>query len=186
VLGKKISNATVLESCRMIQKAGIGLTLLLMVGCPEETPENMRETYETVMNIRPDGVVMHSFYPFLGTPAWDLARKAGWIRENNERVFRKGIGSYREAETLLNNPHRNEAKRWFLLLPICTKLPSWTHRFVLRLPGVLPVRILSSFCTSIPRNVRIRFQEFLWMLYRQWRLSLQVRFTKRGDLKSKG
>ncbi len=175
VLGKRISNATVLESCRMIQEAGIGLTLLLMVGCPEETPEEMRETYDTLRRIRPDGVVMHMFYPFLGTPAWDLAREAGWMSEENERLFREGVGSYRDAETLLNNPYRQEAKRWFLLLPICSKLPAWTHRFVLHLPAILPVRILSSFCTSIPRNMRIRFAEFVWMLYRQGRLALRVR-----------
>lgn len=174
VLGKNIDNKTILESCALIKEAGIGLTLLLMVGCPKETKEHMEETYRMVSRIRPDGVVMHYFYPFLGTPAWDMALQEGWITKENEAALRQGQGGYREASTLLNNPFKEAARKWFLIMPFCAKLPPWTHPLLMRLPLIAPVRILSSFLTSIPRNVWFRFKEFMRMLYTQWRLAARL------------
>jgi len=175
VLGKHIDNRTIMESCAVIKHAGIGLTLLLMVGCPQERPEHMEETYRMVSRIRPDGVVMHCFYPFLGTPAWDMALEEGWITKANDSALRQGQGGYREATTLLENPHKEAAKKWFILMPLCAKLPRWAHPLVLRLPLIVPVRILSSFCTSIPRNLWFRFKEFLRMLYKQRLLASTIR-----------
>ena len=180
VLGKKIDNETIRESCKIVKEAGIVFSLLLMVGCPGETPEEMKDTYRLVMDVKPNGIVMHYFYPFIKTSMWERTIKEGWIRDDNELLFREGKGGYRQSDTLLHSPHKKESKKWFVYLPICLKLPRQIHAFILMIPPITPFRVLSSFCTSVPRNLWIRFYEFNRMIYKQLLYSLEL-FIRRQD-----
>jgi radical SAM superfamily enzyme YgiQ (UPF0313 family) len=79
IMGRRMSNETLLQTCRDAQAEGIQIWTLNMVGVPGETPARIRDTMELNRRINPDFVNISIFQPFPGTQLYDECVKNNYI-----------------------------------------------------------------------------------------------------------
>jgi hypothetical protein len=88
VLNRHMSNAQIENIFRWADELGIETWDFNMLGLPDETEENVRETIELNRRIRPDHVQISIFYPFPGTPLHERCEKDNLIpQEHTTSVF---------------------------------------------------------------------------------------------------
>lgn len=79
IMGRKMSNETIIQTCKDAQAEGIQVWSLNMVGVPGETPERIRDTMELNRRINPEFINISVFQPFPGTKLYDECVKNNYI-----------------------------------------------------------------------------------------------------------
>jgi hypothetical protein len=67
----RYSEATIERAFQFAHEAGIATTAFLMLGAPEQTPNDIDETLKLIRMIDPTHRVISFFQPFPGTPYWE-------------------------------------------------------------------------------------------------------------------
>ena len=68
VLGRTVTNATILEAARRLRDAGMRIVVFVMLGIPGECEATYRDTVELLRRVRPDWILQSYFVPLPGTP----------------------------------------------------------------------------------------------------------------------
>lgn len=79
ILNRHMTNNDIEKAFALAYKFGLHTSAFVMIGLPHETPEDMRETVELLARIRPGRFRWSLFFPFVGTKAYDIAAKGGFI-----------------------------------------------------------------------------------------------------------
>jgi radical SAM superfamily enzyme YgiQ (UPF0313 family) len=77
-------NATVEENWRaidLLKNAGIQTNATFIIGAPDETEEEVMQTYNFIKRSRLDTVTVNRLIPFPGTPVWEYASEKGLVSE---------------------------------------------------------------------------------------------------------
>ena len=100
-----------------LQRAGIGLSINFIVGLPEETPEKLVESLESLKNIymrQPNmEVSWYIFMPQPGTPLWDKLIAKGLMNDTETlEEYGKFDTIFMEHPFLYRGPPRRIWKEW--------------------------------------------------------------------------
>jgi radical SAM superfamily enzyme YgiQ (UPF0313 family) len=87
VLGKRITDAQIVEAFRMAREAGIATCSLNMIGLPCETPAMAEETIRLNEALAPDFLQVAVFYPFPGTELHARCKLEGWLTDRTKSSF---------------------------------------------------------------------------------------------------
>jgi len=79
MLNKNLSEASIVETARLLKKHNIRFQTFNMVGCPGESLSMAFETYTLNRRIKPDFVWCSLLNPYPGTDIHDLCKKEGMI-----------------------------------------------------------------------------------------------------------
>ncbi len=80
MLGRKTTNQQVIDAAENCKKAGIYRLTFNIVGMPNETAENMRETLELNRIIEPEYFFFFPYIPLRETPLYDIAEREGLLQ----------------------------------------------------------------------------------------------------------
>ena len=73
---KQITVKDVRETVKMIEKAGIEMTIYILLGMPAEEPEDIEMTYNLLKEIEPAYVSLSVATPHIGSELWDRMKEA--------------------------------------------------------------------------------------------------------------
>ena len=105
VLNRQYSNELLLDRCKMIKAAGIGLFTFNMIGFPSETKSHMRDTFMLNRRIKPDMGVCAFFYPYKGTRLYEICKQQNMLKDESEML---DIANCRTCPSI-KMPARHEA-----------------------------------------------------------------------------
>jgi len=100
ILKRRMTNAQILDACRMAREAGLQVKTLNMVGLPDETEALHMDTVQINRQIQPEVASLFTFCPYPGTELYDYCIEKGYYTPADE--LPKGYVSRRD--TLLNMP----------------------------------------------------------------------------------
>jgi anaerobic magnesium-protoporphyrin IX monomethyl ester cyclase len=87
ILARALTVEQVEEAFHTASRAGIKTFSFNMVGLPEETPSAVLDTIKLNARAKPDVMQVSIFFPFPGTPLWDLCNQRGWIPKDTPKDF---------------------------------------------------------------------------------------------------
>jgi radical SAM superfamily enzyme YgiQ (UPF0313 family) len=126
VLNKKGSNEKIIEAVDMFKKEGIRICTFNMIGIPEETEEDIRETIKLNRVASPDLADYAYFYPFKGTVLGNLCYGKGYVRQHSLELVSirtKCVLKYPQIKTeILEGLHKT--------FPLYMNLPEWIDPLV--------------------------------------------------------
>ena len=117
---------------RLLKEAGIQANSDFLFGIPDETPEEMKDTYNFIRRSRIDLVEVNIFSPLPGTPVWNNAKANGlvddykmdWSRlnykfKNNEKriIHMSNLLSHHELKHIHRRFQRLRIQRFLRALP---------------------------------------------------------------------
>ncbi|MBI4559239.1 MAG: B12-binding domain-containing radical SAM protein [Candidatus Hydrogenedentes bacterium] len=82
VLDRALTVQQVEDAFHTANRAGIKTYSFNMVGLPDETPSAVLETVRLNARAKPYCMQVSIFFPFPGTPLWDLCKERGWLSED--------------------------------------------------------------------------------------------------------
>jgi radical SAM superfamily enzyme YgiQ (UPF0313 family) len=108
----KYSNEEIISFCKQANHYGIGISTYLLIGLPEETPDDFRKTVEVTRECAPEMTDLSIFYPYPGTALYLKAQKENFFNPSNldhkhERHF--------VALNLSGFPKRNILREFILI-----------------------------------------------------------------------
>jgi len=172
ILKRYMSNQDIERAIKILKKFNIKIATLNMIGFPNETREQMWETYELNRKLKPHGTVIAIPYPFPKTEFADYCLQNGFLEEEGHKEICEGRGGFKEG-TLLKNVEIKEAQRLQVVMPILIKTPVFLHPLIKRLPINSLTRIISIFYISITKNAHIRIKESIIMFFKSHYLYLK-------------
>jgi anaerobic magnesium-protoporphyrin IX monomethyl ester cyclase len=131
VLGRKQTDQLMLEKSALLNKYKILFGLYTMVGIPHETPEIAFKTVKLAARLASKPIPGHHaiFYPFEGTPLYDLCKKEDILSDRR-------VGSY-FSDTKLDMPDftrdqiltaHKAFKRYFIVFWFVLRLPAFLQK----------------------------------------------------------
>jgi radical SAM superfamily enzyme YgiQ (UPF0313 family) len=87
ILSMHLSDAQIVDACRVLHKAGLRVSADVFVGAPYESEITVEETLELARTAAVDEVRGRVFYPTPGTRAAELCAENGWIRVRDDRCY---------------------------------------------------------------------------------------------------
>jgi anaerobic magnesium-protoporphyrin IX monomethyl ester cyclase len=84
ILKRRMTNADIVDACRMAQAAGLQVKTLNMVGLPDETAATHMDTVKINQDINPDVVSVFTFCPYPGTELYDYCVQKGYYTPADE------------------------------------------------------------------------------------------------------
>jgi radical SAM superfamily enzyme YgiQ (UPF0313 family) len=111
VLGRNISDETIIKACSLIKKHGMEVYTYNMIGIPYERMNNIKMTVELNRKIRPDFMSASIFTAYKGTKLYEVCRDNGWLDDQ------RSLGSF-YSSTNLKHPHLpikklKRMRKWF-------------------------------------------------------------------------
>ncbi|MDQ1265645.1 MAG: hypothetical protein QG635_796 [Bacteroidota bacterium] len=96
VLNRNYSNQDVILVSNLAKSCGLKIHFYVMLGFPDETPADMKETIELCRYIQPDFIVLSIFYPYPGTDLYKLCIERGCLNnfELSEKERTKAFINY--------------------------------------------------------------------------------------------
>ncbi|MFH0938412.1 MAG: radical SAM protein [Planctomycetota bacterium] len=97
----KGERATVAQNSKAIndlKNAGLHVNASFVIGSPQETQEQILETYNFIRHSRLDLFDVYLLTPLPGTPVWDLAKKRGLVSDDWSNWARLDVNAYRHPE----------------------------------------------------------------------------------------
>jgi radical SAM superfamily enzyme YgiQ (UPF0313 family) len=85
IMKKGITTTQIKQAARLIHKAGIHWTGYFLMGIPTETKEEMLQTLNLMLNIKPDFSSLSVLEPYRGTELHDLGIASGYM--TNDRTL---------------------------------------------------------------------------------------------------
>ncbi|MEK7197272.1 MAG: radical SAM protein [Nitrospirota bacterium] len=145
------------SAVRSIQRCGIRVKGLFMMGLPGETEQSIRKTADFIETLELDDVNMTKFTPFPGSPIYKTVREEGEFKEDWELMnclnfvfVPHGIASGERLDELYRQSLKKfyTSKNWLRKFgPLMFKSPHSTYRMLRNLPTFL--RVKNEFA---PRN----------------------------------
>lgn len=145
------------SAVRSIQRCGIRVKGLFMMGLPGETEQSIRKTTDFIETLELDDVNMTKFTPFPGSPIYKTVREEGEFKEDWELMnclnfvfVPHGIASGERLDELYKQSVKKfyTSKNWLRKFgPLMVKSPHSTYRMIRNLPTFL--RVKNEFA---PRN----------------------------------
>ena len=86
-INKKESKESMRKAASYIKRAGISLTIYLMLGFPEETDEDLEQTLEFAKELDADYYSLSIFAPYYGTKIYNELAKKGKINDKAWEYF---------------------------------------------------------------------------------------------------
>ena len=86
VLKKNVSNDRIVESVKIIKEAGMRVATSNMIGLPEETEGDIRETIKLNRLVASDLADVNYFYPFCGTELGDECYQNGYVKDHSQEL----------------------------------------------------------------------------------------------------
>lgn len=128
---KNIKVEDIKRATRIIKGEDIQLMTFFIFGLPGETEQSIKDTFDLVREIKPDGIVANIATPLPGTEFFDVAEKNRWIVNKNwenyyflgrtESVMnlptierRKVIGAYLRLQKIADNIRARKVRKTFL------------------------------------------------------------------------
>lgn len=111
IMDKRLERKQLYRAAKVIKDAGIRLQCTAMFGLPEETPEQMWRTIETLEDLKPESIPTYTFFPFPGTPLLEKCKKDGILDEVAYKAIeygQKGLGQT-HARSIIKHPYANMA-----------------------------------------------------------------------------
>jgi radical SAM superfamily enzyme YgiQ (UPF0313 family) len=81
ILKRNYSNFDVINSINSAKKYGLSYNFFVMVGLPEETIEDFKETIKICRICQPKFIFLSIFYPYLGTDLYKLCEKMNLLQD---------------------------------------------------------------------------------------------------------
>jgi radical SAM superfamily enzyme YgiQ (UPF0313 family) len=111
ILGRNISDETIIEACSLIKKHGMEVYTYNMIGIPHEGIDNIKKTIELNRKIRPDFMSASIFTAYKGTKLYEVCKENGWLDEQ------RSLGSF-YSSTNLKHPQipiqkLKRMRKWF-------------------------------------------------------------------------
>lgn len=138
------------ETVRRIQKNGMRVKGLFMMGLPGETEQTVQRTVDFIEELKLDDMNMTKFTPFPGSPAYKTIHEEGTFDENWELMnclnfvfIPKGIESKEKMEKLYKQSIKRfyTGKNWISKFgPLMFKCPDSTFRLIKNLPAFLNIK----------------------------------------------
>lgn len=163
VLKRMMSNQDIINAANILKEIGIDFCTLNMLGLPTETKQQMYETLELNMRLKPEGTIVAIFYPYPKTELTNYCIENKLITNEEYEKICNGEGGYKDSFINIKGIDIGEAKRLQILIPFLTRTPSFLHPLIKKLPVNKFTRVLSIFFLSIPRNTYLRIKESLIM-----------------------
>jgi anaerobic magnesium-protoporphyrin IX monomethyl ester cyclase len=79
---KDISLGQVRQTAQLLKKAGMPWKAYFIIGFPEETEEDIRETFTFMQSIRPNRLYLTVFTPYPGTELFNEVKALGMLKED--------------------------------------------------------------------------------------------------------
>ncbi len=79
LIKKNLSTVKVKQAIKMARQARIETTVYFMVGFPEETEEDIKQSIAVMKDLKPDHAIWGILTPYPGTEIWQLAIKKGLV-----------------------------------------------------------------------------------------------------------
>lgn len=162
LLKRNMSNQDIINTAKILKEAGIKFCTLNIVGFPNETREQMWETYKLNEAMKSDGVIVSIFYPYPKTELADYCLENKFLGKEDYEKICNGEGGYKE-DSMLRGIEIEEAKRLQILMPILIKTPRFLHPLIKKISINKFTRIISIPFLSVPRNTYIRIKELMIM-----------------------
>jgi len=118
ILKRNITKKQIIKSFKLCKKYGIKILAFNMVGIPNETGDNIRETIKLNKKVRPNIIFASIFRPYPGTELFNLCKKNGWLTKRR-------VSSYFENTSVLDLPsisnkeikYYHDMFRWLVFKP---------------------------------------------------------------------
>jgi radical SAM superfamily enzyme YgiQ (UPF0313 family) len=114
ILRKNFDNEIFIKATKIINKAGIPLTVNNIIGFPFETRKLIFDTIELNRKISLDSCNAYAFYPFKGTELYAVCKRKGLIREDIPLPTCVTLGSILGMPQLLNEEIRGLMRTFVL------------------------------------------------------------------------
>jgi radical SAM superfamily enzyme YgiQ (UPF0313 family) len=111
-----------IRAIQLLKNAGIQTNATFIIGSPQETYDEIMETYDFIKNSRLDTVTVNRLIPFPGTPIWDHALDKGLVSETmdwsriGDTILSETIGK-KEMDMILKKFKRLCLKKRLRALP---------------------------------------------------------------------
>ncbi len=102
LLGRALTVDQVEQAFQTANRCGIKTYSFNMVGLPDETPSAVLETIRLNARSEPHFMQVSIFYPFPGTPLWDLCAERGWLPEDEDAPLDFFTRSLLPLDTMTN------------------------------------------------------------------------------------
>ncbi|MBF0499910.1 MAG: radical SAM protein [Candidatus Riflebacteria bacterium] len=96
--GPRCSVAENESAIKYLKAAGIAVNGSFIIGSPDETLDQMRQTYDFIRHSGVDLVDIYLLSPFPGTPTWDYAVQQGFVSDDMTDWSCLDVNSYRALE----------------------------------------------------------------------------------------
>lgn len=146
----KVTLNQIRDTVRRIQKNGMRVKGLFMMGLPGETEQTIKRTTDFIEELRLDDMNITKFTPFPGSPAYKTIHENGTFDEKWELMncmnfvfVPKGIESKERLEELYKQFIKKfyTSKNWMLKFgPLMFKSPHSTFRMIKNLPAFLKIK----------------------------------------------
>ena len=114
ILRRPMRDEEIAQAFEVARGAGLPTSAFVMLGMPQESPEDLEMTLELLARIEPDRFRWALFFPYVGTEAYELSHREGLIDE--ERL--RSLSSFTEESCLdFGSKHNLLLKRLKQALP---------------------------------------------------------------------
>ncbi|OGV78523.1 MAG: hypothetical protein A3K19_18015 [Lentisphaerae bacterium RIFOXYB12_FULL_65_16] len=103
VLNRHMTNPQIVDALATAHQHGLHSSVFVMVGLPQEQPEDLRATIELLAEARPGRFRWTYFFPYPGTKGYDLSVEGGFV--DFERM--KALANFTDASCLNFGPEQN-------------------------------------------------------------------------------
>jgi anaerobic magnesium-protoporphyrin IX monomethyl ester cyclase len=103
ILKRMMTNQQIIKTFQWAKDIGIKTFAFIMIGFPEEKPNNFLNTIKLTAQIEPDSYVLYIFYPYPGTELYNVCIKNSYIVKKRPSDF------IERQDTILNLPNFSRA-----------------------------------------------------------------------------
>ncbi|MGD0088847.1 MAG: radical SAM protein, partial [Planctomycetota bacterium] len=96
--GERATVAQNLKAINGLKEAGLHVNASFVIGSPQETREQVLETYSFIRHSRLDLFDVYLLTPLPGTPVWELAKQRGLVSDDMPDWSRLDVNAYRDPE----------------------------------------------------------------------------------------
>lgn len=126
VMRRKMTNAQIIDSFKLLRRAGIKIFAYNMVGIPGETEQTIQETIALNRILQPNKMHVSIFRPYPGTELYDLCKEKGYLLDLE-------IDSYFQPIASVDLPtiSKQKIEYWFRLFRPAVNYPRFLFVFKL-------------------------------------------------------
>lgn len=138
---KGTTPAQAVSAFRWCRESGIEATAMLMIGCPEERPEDLEATYRHLIELKPDDIVVYFSTAIPGREIHRWAMEKGYLIEGTDPELLDPARNracevmnmrlpYLELSDVLDWKHRIERYRSWRKMTSTENVRKWLHELV--------------------------------------------------------